>query len=123
MKRQRMKRGLLTFVIVGVAVLLGAMLGRAQSVFPMRFDDPQGLTVSPSGIVTDFLVLEPRSSPPFSCAPSVYGAIYMQTDETVGAVWAYSQIVCQCLPKDDGSGDFWKGVGTTTLDCAGFLAP
>lgn len=59
MEGQRTKRRVLTLVIVGVAVLLGAILGRAQSVFPVRFDDPQALVTPPSGLVAepDALVL------------------------------------------------------------------
>lgn len=82
MTTRRMKLGALTLLVVGAAVLLGAILGRAQSTFPVRFDDwPEAaMTSAPSWAKMGGLHFEPQAKPPVRCNAANVGFFYIQRD-------------------------------------------
>lgn len=103
----RLKRRALTLVMIAAAVLLGAMLGRAQSAFPVRFDDggEEAMVVSVNAAVAEAFRLVPLDAPPVPCDANHQGYAYLQND--VGATdTAWERQVCICVATDSG-GPFW----------------
>ena len=86
MEIKRMKLGAITLLGVGGAMLLGAMLGRAQTTFPVRFDDPpEGVTVTaPSWAAMGAVHFAPQDKPPVRCDASNVGFFYIQRDTQGG---------------------------------------
>ena len=118
MAAQRMKRAGLTLAIVAVAVLVGAMLGRAQSVFPVRFDDSvEGpVVVSVSAVSADAFRLIPLDEPPVTCDAAHQGFAYLQNDVgSVDTVW--ERQVCICIAYDATGPQWWSH----TVQCADLL--
>jgi hypothetical protein len=120
MEGQRTKRRVLTLVIVGIAVLLGAILGRAQSVFPVRLDDPTtaAITTAPSWAKMGGIHLEPQDKPPVRCNAANVGFFYIQGNfqGTLGAPLV-SSAPCYCASC---VGDGFC-TGTTGYADAGFI--
>lgn len=120
MPAQRMKRSVLTLAIVAVAVLVGALLGRAQSVFPVRFDDSSeaAITTPPSWAQMDGLRYVPQDRPPVRCNATNLGFFYFQRD-AVGftPVDQVGGAPCICL-QCNGSGNC---PGTEGYTDPGFL--
>jgi hypothetical protein len=79
---KRMKLGVFTMIVISGATLLGAMLGRAQSTFPVRFDDgtEAAATVNPSWAKMGGIQLEPQDKPPVQCNAANVGFLYIQRD-------------------------------------------
>jgi hypothetical protein len=69
-------------LVVGAAALLGAVLGRAQSVYPVRLDqEPAALITSPpSWAEMGALRLTPQNRPPVTCNAANVGLFYIQAD-------------------------------------------
>ena len=105
------KRGILTLVIVGVAVLLGAILGRAQSVFPVRFDPADDEKAAVDGapparvaLANAAMFLPPQSTAPFACDASTIGWMYLQCVNYNFTTTAF----CLCKDDpDDGNPPYW----------------
>jgi hypothetical protein len=82
MESRRLRGAGVVLLVVGVAVLLSAVLGRAQSVVPVRFDEPSEAAVVtvPSWAVMAGLLFEPQDKPPVRCNAANVGFFYIQRD-------------------------------------------
>lgn len=109
MGTRRTKRGVFTLVIVVASVLVGAILGTAQSVFPVRFDDSvEGLAaMSVSAVTADAFRLVPLDAPPVTCDAAHQGYVYLQND--VGSTnTTWERHVCICIATDTGGAIWWN---------------
>jgi hypothetical protein len=93
----------LMLAVLALGVLLGAVSLLAQSVYPVRFDEPgpntdPALTASVDSIHLSAVRWVSRDSAPFACDASRVGYVYLQRD--VPNFTQPSHALCICRAKD-----------------------
>ena len=113
------RANLTVFMVAAAGVLPGVTLVLAQSVFPIRFDDPTPEAVIPSDLGTisaDAIRLVPRSSAPFICDASTEGYLYAWQDVS-DTNTSYEVLTCQCKKNEDSPTYSWQFAPKLTGPC------
>lgn len=109
------------FAAAVAGVLVGVTLVVGQSVFPVRFDDPEPRAVIPVDLGTisaDAIRLVPRDSAPFTCDETTEGYLYAWRDASDTNTF-YELLTCQCK-KDENAGTYsWQFAPKITGSCPG----
>ena len=112
----------LMLAVLALAVLLGTVSLLAQSVYPVRFDEPGPITDETPATSVDSIHLSavrwlPRNSAPFACQAGRVGYVYLQRD--VPNITQPSHVLCICRATDIPLRAVyrWEMVGGGTL-CA-----
>ena len=106
MKNWGMRQVSGAMAILIAAVLCGAIIGRAQSAFPIRFDDHSEVRAvgTYDGVALEAIEFVARNTPPVTCNANHTGFVYFQVD--VNDNWTQNngpdQGLCLCVKCDSG---------------------